>query len=114
MRIEPGTRLGDYEVASFLGAGGMGEVYRARDLKLRRDVAVKVLATYLANDADAVARFRREAEAASALNHPNILTVHGFGEAEGRSYMVSELIEGRSLRDLMNDPDVSRAELLGY
>ncbi len=114
MRIEPGTRLGDYEVVSFLGAGGMGEVYRARDLKLRRDVAVKVLATYLANDADAVARFRREAEAASALNHPNILTVHGFGEADGRSYMVSELIEGRSLRDLINDPEVSRDELLGY
>ena len=114
MRIEPGTRLGDYEVVSLLGAGGMGEVYRARDLKLRRDVAVKVLSPMLANDADAVARFRREAEAASALNHPHIVTVHGFGETNGLSYMVVELIEGRTLRELINDRDVSREELLRY
>ena len=114
MRMAPGTRLGDYEVVSLLGAGGMGEVYRARDLKLRRDVAVKVLSSKLAADDEALARFRREAEAASALNHPHIVTVHGFGETDGCSYMVVELIEGRTLRELINDRDVPREKLLDW
>ena len=119
MRIPAGTTLGEYEVLALIGSGGMGEVYRARDLRLKRDVAVKVIKLSLSGDTDAVARFRREAEAASALNHPNIVTVHGFGEAalpDGTraSYMVVELIEGRTLRELLNDRAVPRRELLRY
>ena len=119
MRIPAGTTLGDYEVLSLIGSGGMGEVYRARDLRLKREVAIKIINASLSGDADAVARFRREAEAASALNHPNIVTVHGFGEATlpdgtSASYMVVELIEGPTLRELLNDRAVSRRDLLRY
>jgi len=84
MGIE-GTRLGPYEVIAALGAGGMGEVYRARDTRLKRDVAIKVLPADIAADAERVARFRREAEVLAALNHPNIATVHGFEEDAGAS-----------------------------
>src|SRR6185369_13274550 len=119
MRIEPGTHLGEYEVLSLLAAGGMGEVYRARDVRLRREVAIKVITASMSSDADAIARFRREAEAASALNHPHIVTVHGFGETtlpDGAhvTYMVEELIEGRTLRALMLDKAVPRRELIRY
>ena len=119
MRIPAGTTLGDYEVLSLIGSGGMGEVYRARDLRLKREVAIKVINASLSGNPDAVARFRREAEAASALNHPNIVTVHGFGEAKlpdgtNASYMVVELIEGPTLRELMKDRAVSRRDLLRY
>ena len=119
MRIPPGTRLGDYEILSLIATGGMGEVYRARDLHLRRDVAIKVISQSMSGDADAVTRFRREAEAASALNHPHIVTVHGFGEAplpDGAhvNYMVVELIEGRTLRALINDNTTQRKELIRY
>jgi len=119
MRLEPGTRLGEYEVVSLLGSGGMGEVYRARDLRLRREVAIKVISAARSREAEAVARFRREAEAASALNHPHIVTVHGFGEAtlpDGTeaSYIVVELVDGKTLRELFGDSAVTRRDLLHY
>jgi TolB-like protein len=98
MRLQAGTRLGAYEILSRLGAGGMGEVYRARDAKLERDVAVKVLPASVANDADALARFEREAKAVAALSHPNILAIHDFGRHEGVAYVVTELLEGDTLR----------------
>src|SRR6185369_8969077 len=98
MAIESGTRLGPYEILSPLGAGGMGEVYKARDPKLARFVAIKVLPESLAKDADALVRFEREAHAVAALNHPNILSIHDFGTSEGVAYAVMELLEGDSLR----------------
>ncbi|HET9793598.1 MAG TPA: serine/threonine-protein kinase, partial [Thermoanaerobaculia bacterium] len=98
MTLATGTKLGPYEVVSPLGAGGMGEVYRARDAKLGRDVAVKVLAERFARDAAAVARFEREARAVAALSHPNILSIHDFGDDRGTVYAVTELLEGDTLR----------------
>jgi len=93
MTLSGGTRLGPYEILSPLGVGGMGEVYRARDSKLKRDVAVKVLPQSLAADADALARFEREALAVAALSHPNILAIYDFGTHEGTAYAVTELLE---------------------
>src|SRR5438045_5173637 len=101
MALAAGARLGSYEVLSALGSGGMGEVYRARDPRLRRDVAIKVLPADLLLDAERLSRFEQEARAASALNHPNILTVHDIGIHEGRPYLVTELLDGSSLRDLL-------------
>jgi TolB-like protein/Flp pilus assembly protein TadD len=95
--LSAGTRLGPYEILSPLGAGGMGEVYRARDSKLKRDVAIKVLPQSLAADADALARFEREALAVAALSHPNILSIFDFGSHEGTAYAVTELLEGETL-----------------
>jgi serine/threonine protein kinase len=83
MPLTPGTRLGSYEIVAPTGAGGMGEVYRARDSKLHRDVAIKVLPEHLAEDPAALARFEREAQAVAALTHPNILAIHDFGVASG-------------------------------
>jgi len=99
MTPSPGTRLGPYEILSILGAGGMGEVYRAKDTRLDREVAVKVLPEALAMDADARKRFEREAKAVAALSHPNILAIHDFGFHEGIAYAVTELLEGETLRD---------------
>ncbi|MEP7341594.1 MAG: protein kinase, partial [Acidobacteriota bacterium] len=98
MTIAAGTRLGVYEIIAPLGAGGMGEVYRARDERLGRDVAIKVLPASFANDADRLRRFEQEARATSALNHPNILTVYDFGSHDGNPYLVMELLEGEELR----------------
>ncbi|HEV8428106.1 MAG TPA: serine/threonine-protein kinase, partial [Pyrinomonadaceae bacterium] len=98
MTIPANTRLGRYEIRSKLGAGGMGEVYRARDTELGRDVAVKVLPSGLSSDADRLRRFQQEACSASALNHPNILVVHDIGAHDGSPYVVSELLEGETLR----------------
>ena len=97
--LTPGTQLGPYEIKAPLGAGGMGEVFRARDSRLARDVAVKVLPTRLAADEDALARFEREAKAVAALSHPNILSIFDFGRADGVAYAVTELLEGESLRE---------------
>src|SRR4249920_3643081 len=98
MALSPGSRLGPYEILAPLGAGGMGEVYRARDRKLDRNVAVKVLPQAVAADPDALARFEREAKAVAALSHPNILAIHDFGTHEGTAYAVTELLEGETLR----------------
>ena len=98
MTLAVGTRLGPYEILSPLGAGGMGEVYKARDSKLKRDVAIKVLPASLAGDSDALARFEREAHAVAALNHPNILSIHDFGNEAGVAFAVTELLEGETLR----------------
>ena len=98
MAITPGSRLGSYEILGLVGAGGMGEVYRARDAALGRDVAIKVLPASLSQDADRLRRFKQEAQAAAALNHPSILTIYHIGEQNGAPYIVSELLEGESLR----------------
>ena len=98
LAMTSGTRLGDYEVLCLLGSGGMGEVYRARDRSLGRDVAIKVLPWLVASDRDRLRRFEQEARAAAALNHPNILTVYQLGTYEGTPYIVSELLEGKTLR----------------
>ena len=97
--LTAGTKLGEYEVLSLLGTGGMGEVYRAHDSRLRRDVAIKVLRARLSNDLDRLQRFEQEAWAAAALNHPNILAVHQMGTYNGAPYLVSELLEGGTLRE---------------
>jgi serine/threonine protein kinase len=100
--LTAGQRLGSYELLAPLGAGGMGEVYRARDSRLGRAVAIKVLPAELAGDGDRLKRFEREARAASSLNHPNIVTVHEVGEAGGAPYLVMELVEGKTLRELVS------------
>src|SRR6266571_2573710 len=99
MPLTPGTRLGPYEVVSAIGAGGMGEVYRARDARLQRDVAIKVLRDVSSADSDRLARFEREARAVAALSHPDILAVHDIGVEVGVVYTVTELLEGETLRD---------------
>src|ERR1700674_5288994 len=102
MPLAAGVRLGPYEILAPLGAGGMGEVYRARDTRLGREVAVKVLPGSFVGDPERLRRFEQEARAASALNHPNILTVHDFGTHEGAPYLVSELLVGESLRERLD------------
>src|SRR5438874_12112889 len=99
MALTSGTKLGPYEIQSPLGAGGMGEVYRTRDTRLDREVAIKVLPVGFARDPERLRRFQQEAQAAAALNHPNILAVHDFGEHEGSPYMVTEFLEGETLRE---------------
>src|SRR5215207_4548431 len=101
MSLSPGSRIGAYEILAAVGAGGMGEVYRARDTRLQRDVAIKVLPTAFAADPDRLARFEQEARAAAALNHPNILAVHDLGQHNGAPFIVTELLEGISLREAL-------------
>ena len=100
--LNPGTRLGPYEILAPLGAGGMGEVYRARDPRLGREVAVKVLPEEFGSDKERLSRFEQEARAASALNHPNILVVYDIGIAGGRSFIAMELVDGKSLREILD------------
>jgi TolB-like protein/Flp pilus assembly protein TadD len=114
MTLRAGIRLGAYEILSPLGAGGMGEVYRARDAKLDRDVAVKVLPASVANDPDALARFEREAKAVGGLSHPNILAIHDFGRHEGVVYAVTELLEGETLRERLERSPVSQKQSVEY
>src|SRR6202163_168708 len=102
MTLAAGTRLGPYEILAPLGAGGMGEVYRARDAKLERDVAIKVLPEQLAEDAQALSRFEREAKAVAALSHPNILAIFDFGRQSTVAYAVMELLEGETLRSRLS------------
>jgi Tol biopolymer transport system component len=97
MSLAPGTRLGPYEVIAAIGAGGMGEVYRARDTKLGRDVALKILPESFTHDPERLARFRREAHVLAALNHPHIGAIYGLDEADGRQFLVLELVDGESL-----------------
>ncbi len=114
MTLPAGTRLGPYEVLALLGAGGMGEVYRARDAKLKRDVAIKVLPQSLAADPDALARFEREALAVAALSHPNILAIHDFGNEDGVVYAVMELLEGETLRDKLDAGPIPQKRAVDY
>jgi serine/threonine protein kinase/dipeptidyl aminopeptidase/acylaminoacyl peptidase len=99
MLLSDGTRLGPYEILAPLGAGGMGEVYRARDMRLNRDVALKILPPTFADDADRLRRFQLEAQAAGSLNHPNIVAVYDVGHSDGVAYVVTELLEGETLRE---------------
>src|SRR5262249_31581923 len=101
MPLSPGVRLGAHEILSPLGAGGMGEVYRARDIRLSREVAIKVLPVELTSDPSRLKRFEKEARAASALNHPNIVTVYEIGREGSTDYLVMELVAGKTLRELL-------------
>src|SRR4051794_9643951 len=101
MTLIPGFRLGSYEVIAKLGEGGMGEVYRARDTKLNRDVAIKVLPQSFANDPERLARFHREAQVLASLNHLNIAHIHGYEESGPVQALVMELVEGQTLGDMI-------------
>src|SRR5262244_4072980 len=112
MAISPGARLGPYEVIAPLGAGGMGEVYRARDPRLARDVAIKVLPSGVASDPERLKRFEREARSASSLNQPNIVTIYDIGAAESLSYIAMELVSGESLRARLEGRALPAREIL--
>jgi TolB-like protein/cytochrome c-type biogenesis protein CcmH/NrfG len=112
--IASGTRLGPYEIVAPLGAGGMGEVYRARDKKLDRDVAIKVLPESVAADPETLARFEREAKAVAALSHPNILSIFDFGTQDGISYAVMELLEGETLRGKLDAGPITQKKAVEY
>src|SRR5207245_7181236 len=101
MPIAIGSRLGPYEIVSTLGAGGMGEVYRARDPRIGREVAIKLLHSDFSKDPDRLRRFEQEVRAAGAQNHPNILTIYDVGYQDGSPYIVSELLLGETLRDCL-------------
>jgi serine/threonine protein kinase/Flp pilus assembly protein TadD len=107
-----GEKIGHYKVQSAIGAGGMGEIYRASDTRLRRDVAIKILPENLMKDASAIERFRREAYAASALNHPNILTIFDIGEHDGHHFIATEFVEGETLRQKMQGAGLNLTEIL--
>src|SRR5215468_4312536 len=102
MGLAPGTRLGPYEILSLLGAGGMGEVYSAKDSRLGREVAIKVLPADLAGDASALKRLEREARTVAALSHPNILAIHDFATENGVVFAVTELLKGKTLRQRLD------------
>src|SRR5207249_588995 len=110
--IGSGTRLGPFEILAPLGAGGMGEVYRARDTKLGRELAIKILPASVSADPDRRQRFEQEARSASALNHPGIVTIYDIGSADGVIYIAMELVEGRTLRELIADGPLSTRKLL--
>src|SRR5215472_15719132 len=114
MAIKPGTRLDDYEVETLIGSGGMGEVYRARDTRLKRGVAIKVLPQFVSNDPDRLRRFEQEAQAAAALNHPNIVGVFQLGTYQGTPYMVLELLEGQNLRERLRAGALPVSEVMDY
>jgi eukaryotic-like serine/threonine-protein kinase len=101
MRLTPGTRLGPYEILTPLGSGGMGEVYRATDTRLGRDVALKVLPAEVGHDPERLARFRREAKALAQLDHPNIVTIYSVEECEGVNFLTMQLVEGTPLDRLI-------------
>ncbi len=114
MPLIPGTILGQYEIRSPLGAGGMGEVYRAHDTRLDREVAIKVLPESLTADPDRLRRFEQEARAVAALNHPNILAVYQMATHEGVSYMVSELLDGETLRERLRHGPIPLRKAIDY
>src|SRR5712692_1291113 len=114
MTLASGTKLGPYEILSPLGAGGMGEVYRARDSKLDREVALKVLPEKLTQDPAALSRFEREAKAVAALSHPNILAIHDFGRHDGVAFAVMELLDGQTLRERLDDGRLPARKTIDY
>src|SRR2546429_1240933 len=114
MTLAAGTKLGRYEIRSKLGGGGMGEVYRARDEKLNRGVAIKVLPAALSQDGDRLRRFEQEAQAAGALNHPNILAVYDVGTHDEAPYVVSELLEGETLREKLDGAVIPQRKAVDY
>jgi Tol biopolymer transport system component len=114
MTLAVGSRLGPYEILALLGTGGMGEVYRARDPRLNREVAIKVLPVSFSEDADRLRRFEQEAKAAGLLNHPNITAVHDIGAHEGAPYIVTELLEGETLRTALSGGKLSQRKAIDY
>lgn len=114
MALASGLKLGPYELAASIGAGGMGEVYRARDARLGRDVAVKIISASFAQDAGRMHRFEQEARAAAALNHPNILAVYDIGTHDGSPYIVTELLEGSTLRDRLREGPLPMRKVIDY
>src|SRR2546429_2383953 len=114
MTLTPNARLGPYEIRALLGEGGMGEVYRARDTKLGRDVAIKVLPAAFSENSERLRRFEQEAQAAGALNHPNILSIYHIGTHNGAPYIVSELLEGEELRDRLHQGQLPPRKVIDY
>jgi serine/threonine protein kinase len=114
MNLAAGSRRGPYEIVSPIGAGGMGEVYRARDTRLGREVALKVLPASFADDKTRLSRFRQEACAAGALNHPNILAIYDVGTDDSAPYVVSELLEGETLRQRMGGAALPQRKAIDY
>jgi serine/threonine protein kinase len=114
MALTSGTRLGPYEIQSSLGAGGMGEVYRARDTRLGRDVAVKILPAHLSGNPDLKARFDREAKAISSLSHPYICTLYDVGHQEGTDFLVMELLEGETVAERLQKGPLPLKHALDY
>jgi len=112
--LTAGSKLGPYEILGPIGAGGMGEVYRARDPRLDREVAIKVLPEEVAADPDRLRRFEREARAAGALSHPHILAVHDVGSHDGRPFVVTELLEGETLRERLEDAALPHHKAVEY
>src|SRR6516225_9766175 len=108
-----GKQLGSHEITALLGKGGMGEVYRARDAKLKRDVAIKILPDEFSRDPSRVSRFQREAEVLASLNHPNIAAIYDLEEASGSRYLVLELVEGETLADRIARGPIPVEEALG-
>src|SRR3954462_11122971 len=114
MTLISGTLVGPYVISSPLGAGGMGEVFRARDTRLGRDVAIKILPASFAREGDRLQRFEQEACAVAALSHPNILAVFDIGKHDGSPYLVSELLERETLRDLLQRGPLAQRKAIEY
>jgi serine/threonine protein kinase len=112
MTLTVGSRVGPFEVSALIGEGGMGRVFRARDTKLQRDVALKTLPEHFSEDSDRVARFHREAQALAALNHPNIAQIYGFEDSGAARFLILELIEGETLEDRLRIQDLSNCAKL--
>src|SRR5438128_10625489 len=112
MAVTIGAQLGSHEITALLGKGGMGEVYRARDMKLKREVAIKILPEEFSRDADRVSRFQREAEVLASLNHPNIAAIYDLQEANGSRYLVMELVEGETLAERLQRGPIPVEEAL--
>src|SRR5262249_22519285 len=114
MSLVPGTQLGPYEITAPLGAGGMGEVYRARDTRLERTVAIKILPAYLSSDPVRRLRFEREAKTISSLNHPHICVLHDIGQQDGIDYLVMECVEGETLAKRLEKGPLPLEQVVKY
>ncbi|HEV2115577.1 MAG TPA: serine/threonine-protein kinase, partial [Terriglobales bacterium] len=114
MALSPGKKLGPYQIVAPIGAGGMGEVYRARDTRLERTVAIKILPTHLAESPEARQRFDREARAISSLNHPNICTLYDVGHQDGSDFLVMEYLEGETLAERLQKGPLPQEQVLRY